>query len=296
MRSENGMLIVEVQMGEPVYAGRAVPHGELTFDGRQQQWVQIVREPDGQVQARQKRRLVTLMLLGGLAICAATVLGTWAVMRGASPREAGLPVASYGPPDRPVELVTEPFRGPTPAQPEPLPSVPIEQLVEPDAPEVEEPKVKEPPAAKPEPTKAKGPLPKTSKGEPAASPQRKELSEGLPVVAPVAKGSAGKPEPKAEQPFVMVNRLPDTRKTDDAPPSLGKAVSQASLPPQASQIRSTVRLVAVMDAETIVVSSPGTGLPTTVKLGSRLHDGSTLVSVDPRAGKALTDRGQLHLE
>lgn len=296
MRSENGMLIVEVQMGEPVYAGRAVPHGELTFDGRQQQWVQIVREPDGQVQARQKRRLVTLMLLGGLAICAATVLGTLAVMRGASPREAGLPVASYGPPDKPVELVTEPFRGPTPAQPEPLPSVPIEQLVEPDAPEVEEPKVKEPPAAKPEPTKAKGPLPKTAKGERAASPQRKEVSEGLPVFAPVAKGSAGKPEPKAEQPFVMVNRLPETLKTDDAPPSLARAVSQPSPPPQASQLRSAVRLVAVMDAETIVVSSPGTGLPATVKVGSRLHDGSTLLSVDPRAGKALTDRGQLHLE
>lgn len=60
--------------------------------------------------------------------------------------------------------------------------------------------------------------------------------------------------------------------------------------------RRPVRLVTIISGNEIVISDPTTGLPTPVRVGAVLHDGSTLQAVDPKAGTAKTDKGVLRLE
>jgi hypothetical protein len=56
------------------------------------------------------------------------------------------------------------------------------------------------------------------------------------------------------------------------------------------------RLVAVKDALTVLVPDARSGVPRAVRVGEQLPSGAVLMSVDPAAGRARTDRGELELQ
>jgi hypothetical protein len=67
-------------------------------------------------------------------------------------------------------------------------------------------------------------------------------------------------------------------------------------PAPGTQQRLAGKLLAIPSEQSIVITDPGTRLPTQVKVGSKLPNGATLVSANPSTGVANTDKGPLKLE
>jgi hypothetical protein len=92
--------------------------------------------------------------------------------------------------------------------------------------------------------------------------------------------------------------LNDARKTRDlvtgeATKRAGAAADRGARDAVAPEVD---RLVAVKDAHTVLVPDARSGVPKAVRVGERLPSGAVLVSADPAAGRARTDRGELELQ
>lgn len=294
-------------MGKPVYVGRAVDHGELKFDQGQGAWVQEVKQPvDAAAHPWFKSRLLkgkmrrqTWAVAAAVVVAVATLaaLASNEGVRRLFARHADLPVATYTKPiPGSIEDVGEPYR-PTGALPAPVvptrsestpAPLPIELVVA---------------AQQTEPTphiQAAVPVFPAA----AIAPQVAAKNAGLPVGKPAAVEQKTVAKEDKAEPAVLVNRVvekssqPAQQLTPPAPKAVAPALQKGADLKLASPLpaRRPVRLVTIMDANTIVVSDPATGIPKPVKVGAVLHDGATLVSVDVKAGTAQTDRGVLRLE
>jgi hypothetical protein len=92
--------------------------------------------------------------------------------------------------------------------------------------------------------------------------------------------------------------LNDARKTRDivANDAAQRSAAAASGASGGTALRAVDRLVAVKDAQTVLVPDVRSGVPKAVRVGERLPSGAVLVSADPASGRARTDRGELELQ
>lgn len=336
MKLENGKFVVDLDMGDPVIAApEAVPSAspdpraaepEPAAQGKSgpvQGAPALSPGPLGaspqdrpQWTARFAPYRRGMVALAALMVASGAGLGIWAT---AKPGFRAAPVPSYRATIAPnvIDAVPEPYHvvpqrmeagvAPVAASaasnveatlPPPLAERPLESAGDQKSvgPQVAQAPAPTPPAVRP-----------VVHAPAAASTKQDGGPKATPAKAQEKASRAG----EAEQSSVLLNLTTDeaygrsrsqgaggggassTPKVD-----VGRAAAPAAQPTATAQAaaRRPVRLVTIISANEIVVSDPTSGLPTPVRVGAVLHDGSTLQAVDPKAGTAKTDKGVLRLE
>jgi outer membrane biosynthesis protein TonB len=264
MDASNGMITVEVRLGRPVYRGRAVAGGELVYRPEDNAWLQVVKDK-GRSASGWQSPFARLLRTPAFLVAATLLVSLVAVVVVVTRKPISGPdikVAEFK--QSAVELVDEPFHGMQ--QPTAVSDAAASAALP-----VPAYKAEVAPGLVPAPTA------KTERlsAQPTPAPTRSQAQDH-PAQAP-SEPSRGASAPTQEA-FVLLNRA------NEAPAS--KAVPAAK----------PLRLVAVADENTIVLSNPQNGVPVPFKIGARLFDGSVLKSVDLRSGSATTDKGVLKLE
>lgn len=263
MDASNGMVTVEVRLGRPVYRGRAVAGGELVFRPEDNAWLQVVNDK-GRL-ASGKRTLLARAFRTPVFLVAATILvslGAVAVDFWRKPSTGpDIQVAQFK--QSAVEMVNEPFHG--------------GQQLAAAAPDVSASAALPVPTYKAEISVGPGKTPKAERpnSQTAPVPVRAQTQDHPAQAASEPSRAASA---TAQEAFVLLNRSNET-------PA-----------PKAAPTVKPLRLVAVADENTIVLSNPQNGVPVPFKIGARLFDGSVLKTVDLRSGSATTDKGVLKLE
>lgn len=133
---------------------------------------------------------------------------------------------------------------------------------------------------------------------PQPMPAPAKLSTTVPPIAPTAPPvNAKAPQAKAEEsnPISVFNeplpllKSPLTMLPSPATSGQVQAV-QAAKPVQPT--KTAIRILAIPENNSVVVTDPSTRLPLLVKVGEALPDGTTLKSVDKANSSALTSRGE----
>lgn len=263
MDASNGMVTVEVRLGRPVYRGRAVAGGELVFRPEDNAWLQVVNDK-GRL-AIGKQSLLARAFRTPAFLVAATVLVSLGAVAVHILRKPGtgpeIQVAQFK--QSAVEMVNEPFHG--------------GQQLAAAAPDVSASAALPVPAYKADLSVGPGMAPKAERpnSQTAPAPVRTQTQDHPAQAASEPSRAASATTQEA---FVLLNR------------------SNESPVPKAAPAVKPLRLVAVADESTIVLSNPQNGVPVPFKIGARLFDGSVLKSVDLRSGSATTDKGVLKLE
>jgi hypothetical protein len=290
MKFQDGRLHVEVPMGRVAYAGRAVPHGELHYDADNGAWYQVILKP---ARPPARRALIRRLSIAAAAVAGFVVAGLIASSVYLAKRQPAAPASA---------AASAPLPAPLP-QPQSLPVAPFLAASSPAAVDVIA-----------EPYRPSGPLPQLLGDQSlAVLPPPVSPSPQATLRAAHSNPTAATPLVKAadekKESFVVLNKAPEKPAQLSQPAPIAasaKPAVEAPKPVEAPAVaktsergtaeRKAPRLVTIVDASTIVIPDPKTGVPKPAKVGTVLPDGSTLTKVDPKAGTAETDKGILRLE
>lgn len=159
-------------------------------------------------------------------------------------------------------------------------------------------KVTPPPSQPAAPLPARLALPMPSPVAAAVVPERKAPA---PVAQPKGQAPASPEDSKIavfNEPALQLAKPTAAQGNTSAPvvqapaAASGPVVLTAKAGTPAPGAKSSVRMLAVQDPASIVVTNPTTRLPMIVKVGQQLPDGSTLKSVDKAASTAVTSKGE----
>jgi hypothetical protein len=142
------------------------------------------------------------------------------------------------------------------------------------------------------------PLPAAAPVVAASAALKREAppAAGRPAVAeerdPAPTGRAK--EPAKDEPTLVFNEPFTAKNPETVNKQLGASTPAApARAPASSAGAGGVRLVAIKDANTIVVNLPGNVMPVPLKPGARLPTGATIVSADPARGSVLLNNGTM---
>lgn len=297
---------LQIMLGRLAVAGEAMPgiyHVQDTVTGKI--LPVVVQPPIGPAKRLAKFWLCTPHWLKAGMACAAALLlagGLGLAQRLhsiANPPPTTLPLAAPGASSGTVKLVDAPYQqqpDEAPASavavaPSPAPeSAPVPEVVPASAPSAAEPQVVAAPAASAIPTNlppAKTETVRTSvKAKTPAAPAL--AAKGREESGPVVVFNEPAPHPAAA-PAPAVAQAQSGKPLQATPPPATPAAPAPRMSPSADS--GQIRLVAIKDANTILVNVPGNVMPVQVRPGAKLSNGRAIVKADPAKGVVQLDNG-----
>jgi hypothetical protein len=291
---------LQIMLGRLAVAGEAMPgiyHVQDTVTGKI--LPVVVQPPIGPAKRLAKFWLCTPNWVKAGVACAAALLlagGLGLAQRlHSTANPTTLPLAAPGASSGTVKLVDAPYQ----QQPDEAPgsavavapeSAPVPEVVPASAPSAAELQVVAAPAASAIPTNlppAKTETVRTSvKAKMPAAPAL--AAKGREESGPVVVFNEPGPHPAAA-PAPVVTQAQSGKALQATPPPAALAAPAPRMSPSTDS--GQIRLLAIKDANTIVVNVPGNVMPVQVRPGAKLSNGRTIVKADPAKGVVQLDNG-----